>query len=125
MATLSKKDLRDVFIFLGLIFLLDSIPSGFIIPGVIVFSIVLAFAWLSGDSDYPIAISGIDSEIVLRAAVAIILLGVLLFRYWILAIGILVGMVLLFLPHESYSINILELRIIEKIGGKTATKHKK
>jgi hypothetical protein len=115
MVTLSKGDLRGIFVLLGLAFLFDSIPSGFVVPlGVAGFLVLLGIIWLSSN-DYGNSIKNIvadlDQALFLRIGLGLTLIGILVANLYVILIAFVIGAVLLFLPGDVINVDLMKLQV--------------
>ncbi len=115
MATLDKSDIKGAFELLAVVFFLDTILTGFLIPwGLVLTVVLLVLIWLS-DSDFENSISNaiysISSENFLRLGVIVLCLGVLLQNYFIVALGLIVGSMLLFSKAATMEIELPMLAV--------------
>jgi hypothetical protein len=127
MAVLDKKDLCGVLGLLAIVFLFDGIGSGLIVTGVIGFVIMAVLIWFSGQpaakgilGSWP---AGKNAELIFRVAVVVVLIGVLLFSYLIVGLGILIGIVMLYLPAQTFHVDLWNLSV--KAEGSASKAEKK
>lgn len=115
MVIIDKKDFQGAFVLLAIVYLLDTLLTGAIPLGVIVLLILAALVWLSG-SEYASSVEGavgnIDCEILLRATVAVIFIGVLIQNFYVLAAGLLIGSMLMFSSKVSLEADVMTLKVV-------------
>ncbi len=114
MAILNKKDLRGLFIMLALLFLFDSLLGGFWWLGIIIFLVLVILVLLS---DRPEGMSlekhvgTRDNEILMRVAIILTFVGVLAQNGLVIALGFIIGAVLLFSPVDSFTLDLYSLTL--------------
>ncbi|MGA3021145.1 MAG: hypothetical protein ABSD68_04320 [Candidatus Micrarchaeales archaeon] len=125
MITLDKKDLGSLFVLLAILYFLDSVLGGFLVLGVVVAVLMLAEVWLNDRCKCGMSLK--NSENIFRIAVAVLFLGVLVQTAWLIAIGMLIGTVLMFLPIGTLSVDLsqLKLSVTAKAKSKTRTRRRR
>jgi hypothetical protein len=128
MVTLNRKDLSAAFILLAILFLFDSYPGGFLLAGGIVFIIMVGLVFLSDRQDNTIKLVGDqwtkNGELIFRISAVAVFLGVLLSNFFIVAIGFLLPMLFLFMPVDSFSINLRDMTFQAQTSAKAKQKGK-
>lgn len=113
MATLNKNDLCGIFGFLAVVFLLDSLGVGFLY-GVILFIVMAFLVWFSGQKQgmhlLGRGMNG-NAEILTRVAILVLLVGVFLQSFYIIALGIFIGMPLLFMQFDGLDVDLWNLSV--------------
>ncbi len=110
MAILKKKDLQGLFILLAVIYLFDAVATVFFATfGAIVFAIIAGLAFFSGMQEGAGLIGDQRDESIswiIRASIAVMLVGVLFLYLYLVAIGILIAEITLFLPNDGIEIDL-------------------
>ncbi|MDE1833931.1 MAG: hypothetical protein KGH64_01185 [Candidatus Micrarchaeota archaeon] len=112
MAVFGRDDLKGIFILLAIAYLFDSFLSGYVFIGVAVSAIMVALVFFSDNPGSQVIKNfGSNNELLVRVSVAAVLIGILVLNPWVIALGLFVGMVLLFSDNQSLTINIWGLEI--------------
>lgn len=115
MGILTKQDLKALFVILAIVFFLDSVNGGFLLPlGIVIAVIIVAVVWLSDNPQLARVGKSIGERNVgsiIRIAIAVTLIGVFFQNALIIAVGLLIGIAIVLMPSDTFRFDLSKLSV--------------